>query len=95
MQRLKKVLYLVVELRLINLIPQLEKAIESAEDDLKLGMSIVFVALTAPLKQIAENAGCEGSVVVERVKNEKEGIGYDARNDQYVEMIAQGIVDPS
>ena len=77
---------------LVNLIPALEKAIESAADDHKLGMSIVLRALTAPLKQIAENAGREGSVVVERVKSEKQGTGYDARRDQYVDMIAQGIV---
>ena len=54
---------------LVNLIPNLEKAIESADQDLQLGMSIVLRSLTAPLKQIAENAGREGSVVVERVKS--------------------------
>jgi len=80
---------------LINLIPTLEKAIASAQEEFKLGMSIVLRALTAPLKQIAENAGREGSVVVERVKSEKPGIGYDARRDQYVDMIAKGIVDPA
>ena len=53
------------------------------------------MVLTAPLKQIAENAGREGSVVVERVKSEKQGTGYDARRDQYVDMISQGIVDPA
>ena len=80
---------------LVNLIPALEKAIETAADDLKLGMSIVLRSLTAPLKQIAENAGREGSVVVEKVKTEKQGTGYDARRDQYVDMISQGIVDPA
>ena len=60
---------------LVNLNSKFEKAIESADDDHKLGMSIVLRALTAPLKQIAENAGREGSVVVERVKSENTRYG--------------------
>ncbi len=80
---------------LINLIPSLETAISSADEDLKLGMNIVLRALTAPLKQIAENAGREGSVVVEQVKKEQAGTGYDARRDQFVDMFQQGIVDPA
>ena len=58
-------------------------------------MNIVLRALTAPLKQIAENAGREGSVVVEQVKKEQAGTGYDARRDQFVDMFQQGIVDPA
>ena len=80
---------------LVSLVANLESAIKTADDDLKLGMSIVLRSLTAPLRQIAENSGREGSVVVERVKTEKEGIGYDARRDQYVDMIGAGIVDPA
>jgi chaperonin GroEL len=80
---------------LVNLIPSLEKAIQTVDEDLKVGMNIVLRSLTAPLKQIAENAGREGSVVVERVKSEAAGVGYDARRDQYVDMIKQGIVDPA
>lgn len=80
---------------LVSLVANLESTIKTADDDLKLGMSIVLRSLTAPLRQIAENSGREGSVVVERVKTEKEGIGYDARRDQYVDMIGAGIVDPA
>ena len=57
-------------------------------------LSIVRRALEEPLRQIAENAGMEGSVVVERIKHEKKGIGFNAATDEYVDMVKAGIVDP-
>ena len=62
--------------------------------DENTGINIIKNVLSAPLKQIAQNAGKDGSVVVDKVLNEKEGIGYDAYNDKYVDMIAEGIIDP-
>ncbi|HPP84394.1 MAG TPA: TCP-1/cpn60 chaperonin family protein, partial [Bacillota bacterium] len=64
------------------------------EGDEKTGVKIVLRALEEPVRQIAENAGFEGSVIVERVKKEKAGIGFDAYNEKFVDMIAAGIVDP-
>ncbi|HHW08597.1 MAG TPA: chaperonin GroEL [Firmicutes bacterium] len=65
-----------------------------AEGDIKVGVQIVKKAMMEPLRQIAVNAGLEGSVVVERVKNEKPGIGLDALSEQFVNMVEAGIVDP-
>lgn len=77
---------------LVNIIPALKKM--KAEGDEAVGLKIVVRALEEPLRQIAENAGQEGSVVVERVKNEKKGIGYNALTDEYCDMLKAGIVDP-
>ena len=66
-----------------------------AEGDVKTGINIVRRAIEEPVRQIANNAGMEGSVVVDQVKNSKFGVGYDAYNDAYVDMIANGIVDPA
>jgi chaperonin GroEL len=77
---------------LINAIPVLEKL--ETEGDIKVGIKIIKKALEEPLKQIARNAGYEGSVVVERVKNEKPGIGFDALTETFTEMVKSGIVDP-
>jgi chaperonin GroEL len=77
---------------LINIIPALESVGET--DDEKVGVSIVKRALEEPLRQIAINAGLEGSVVVERVRNEKKGVGLDAMTEKYVDMVKAGIVDP-
>jgi chaperonin GroEL len=57
-------------------------------------VKIVRRALEEPLRQIAENAGYEGSVIVDRVKKEKPGIGFDAVSEQFVDMVKAGIVDP-
>jgi chaperonin GroEL len=80
---------------LINLIPSLEKAIEASEGDLKIGMKIVSKSLEIPLRKIAENSGEEPSVIVDRVKNSKFGIGFNARTGEITDMIAAGVVDPS
>jgi len=64
------------------------------EGDEKVGAMIIKQALYEPLRQIASNAGLEGSVVVERVKSEKPGIGLNALDETFVDMVAAGIVDP-
>jgi chaperonin GroEL len=79
---------------LINLIPTIEKEIEKAEGDIRVGMKIVRQALEMPLRKIASNSDLEPSVVVERLKNEKPGIGFNARTGQYVDMVQAGVVDP-
>ncbi|MGX8178261.1 chaperonin GroEL [Exiguobacterium sp. Helios] len=75
------------------------KAVESilavTTGDEATGVNIVLRALEAPLRQIAENAGQEGSVIVERLKHEAQGMGYNAATDEYVDMIETGIVDPA
>ncbi len=64
-------------------------------DEQLVGANIVRVAVSAPLKQIAENAGLEGGVVVEKVRELSPGHGLDASNGEYVDMIAKGIIDPA
>lgn len=58
-------------------------------------MKIVLKALEAPIRQIAENAGLEGSVIVEKIKHAETGVGYNAATDEWVNMIEAGIVDPT
>ncbi|GAB0330536.1 chaperonin GroEL [Staphylococcus pseudintermedius] len=70
------------------------QAIE-AEGDEATGVNIVLKALQAPVRQIAENAGLEGSVIVERMKNAEPSIGYNAATDEWVNMLEAGIVDPT
>ncbi|MFC4389351.1 chaperonin GroEL [Gracilibacillus marinus] len=65
------------------------------EGDEATGVSIVLRALEAPVRQIAENAGLEGSIIVERLKNEKVGVGFNAATGEWVNMIDSGIVDPT
>lgn len=78
---------------LISIIPALEKA--KAKGDEATGVNIVKHALAEPLRQIAANAGKEGSVAVDYVKKAKKGIGYDAENDEYGNMVERGIIDPA
>lgn len=66
-----------------------------AEGDVKTGINIVCHAVEAPIRQIASNAGMEGAIVAEKVKAAKVGIGYNAAEDKYEDMIAAGIVDPA
>ncbi len=63
--------------------------------DAKTGAKIIEKALEEPVRQIAANAGLEGSVIVEKIKNSEKGIGFDALNERYVNMIEAGIVDPT
>ena len=66
-----------------------------AKGDVKTGVNIVLKALEAPLRQIVENAGLEGSIIVEKLKNADEGIGYNAATEEWVNMLDAGIVDPT
>ncbi|WP_413627555.1 chaperonin GroEL [Fructilactobacillus vespulae] len=77
----------------INIIKDVA-AVEASGDE-KTGVEIVLRALEAPVKQIATNAGVDGSVVVDHLKKEKPGIGYNAADDKYEDMIAAGVVDPT
>ncbi|MFA4906336.1 MAG: chaperonin GroEL [Candidatus Margulisiibacteriota bacterium] len=80
---------------LVHILPALEKLEEKVTNpDEKIGMSIVRRSLEEPLKQIATNAGWEGSVVVDQVKKEKSGMGFDAQKFEYTDMFKAGIVDP-
>ncbi|MBO6134421.1 MAG: chaperonin GroEL [Lachnospiraceae bacterium] len=79
----------------IHAIPAVEKLVSSLDGDEKTGAKIVLKALSAPLHKIAENAGHDGSVVVEKVKSEKEGMGFDAYKEEYVDMVKSGIIDPA
>ncbi len=79
---------------LLRCIPALEELEKQLEGDEKLGVQIVKRALEEPLRQIAENAGLDGSVVVEKVKSLPETHGYDALEDRYGDMFELGIIDP-
>ena len=78
---------------LVNCIPAIDKA--NATGDIKTGINIVERALEEPLRQIANNAGLEGSVVVEKVKSLKKGHGLNAATFEYVDMVEAGIIDPA
>ena len=80
----------------VDAIPAVEKLVDGLEGDEKTGANIVAKALAEPMKQIAANAGIDGSVVLERVKSAgKTGYGFDAYKEEYCDMIASGIVDPT
>jgi chaperonin GroEL len=79
----------------IRCIPLLESLMDLMTGDKQTGIRIVAKALTAPLRQILENAGYEGQMIVAKVCSLQDNQGYDALNDQYVDMIAAGIVDPT
>jgi chaperonin GroEL len=82
----------------INILPDVKKLIDSssADPDEKTGIKIVLRALEEPVRQIAENAGFEGSVVIDKIKNSRKiGYGFDAYTEKYVDMIDSGIVDPT
>ena len=79
----------------VNAIPAVEKLVEELEGDEKTGARIIAKALEAPVRQIAANAGLDGSVVLENVKKSDQGVGFDAYKEEYVDMISAGIVDPA
>ena len=80
----------------VNAVPAVEKLVNEVEGDEKTGVRIIAAALTAPIRQIAANAGIDGSVVLEKIKESgKTGYGFDAYNEAYVDMISAGIVDPT
>ncbi|MGI6040107.1 MAG: chaperonin GroEL [Clostridiales bacterium] len=76
-------------------IPAIEKLVETLEGDEKTGASIIARGLQEPIRQIAINAGVDGSVVFEKIREAKPGTGFNALNETYVDMIEAGIVDPT
>ncbi|HOM71360.1 MAG TPA: TCP-1/cpn60 chaperonin family protein, partial [Armatimonadota bacterium] len=78
---------------LLNAISALDK-LKGTPDEM-IGVSIVRRALEEPARQIANNAGAEGSVVVEHIKSQKSGFGYNAATSEYVDMVKAGIIDPA
>ena len=79
----------------VNAIPEVEKLLSEVSEGEKIGVKIVIKALEEPIKQIATNAGLEGAVILDKVKASKEGIGFDANSEKYVDMKKEGIVDPT
>ncbi|MDY4171982.1 MAG: chaperonin GroEL [Evtepia sp.] len=80
----------------VNAIPEIEKLVDEVEGDEKTGVQIIARALTAPLRQIATNAGLDASVILEKVKSSEQiGYGFDAYKEVYCDMISSGIVDPT
>ena len=79
----------------VNAIPAVDAIIETATGDEKTGMMIVRKALEEPVKQIAKNAGLEGSVIVAKIKESEVGTGFNAYEEKYQNMIEAGIVDPT
>ncbi len=80
----------------VNAVPEVEKLIGEVEGDEKTGVQIIVKALQEPVRQIAANAGIDGSVVLEKIKTSgKVGYGFDAYNEVYCDMIGAGIVDPA
>jgi chaperonin GroEL len=81
---------------LVQAVNVLDKAdITGLSDDAKVGFKIVKRALEEPIRQIVENAGLDGAVVADKVKNEKKGTGYDAAKMEYTDMVKAGILDPA
>ncbi len=79
----------------VNVIPKVEKLLSQTTGDEKTGVAIVLKALEEPVRQIAENAGLEGSVILNKVKASPVGVGFDALKEEYVDMKKNGIVDPT
>ena len=79
----------------INVIPEVEKLLETLPEGEKIGAKIILKALEEPVKQIARNAGLEGAVILEKVKASKTGVGFDAAKEEYTDMKKAGIVDPT
>ena len=80
---------------LINIIPEVTKICETLKDDEKLGAEIVLKSLEEPLKQIALNAGLEPAIIINNIKKENKGIGFDFITEKYVNMKEVGIIDPT
>ncbi len=79
----------------VSIIPAVDKLVDSLDGEEKLGAKIIRRALEEPLRQIAINAGLEGSVIIQNVINSDFEVGFDALNEEYVDMIEAGIVDPT
>ena len=74
---------------------EVAKEVEKLEGDEKTGARVVLKALEAPLYHIAANAGLEGSVIINKVKESETGVGFDALKEEYVDMVKEGILDPA
>ena len=79
----------------INAMSEVEKVIEASEGDERTGARIVLRALEEPVRQIAANAGLEGSVIVDQIRKSDKGVGYNVLTESYVDMVKAGIVDPA
>ena len=80
----------------VNIIPAVEALLDSVEGDEKTGVKLIAKALVAPIRQIAANAGLDGSVILEKVRSSgKNGYGFDAYKEEYCDMVAAGIIDPA
>ena len=80
----------------VNVIPAVEALLNTVEGDEKTGVQIIAKALEAPIRQIAANAGLDGSVILEKVRTSgKNGYGFDAYKEEYCDMVASGIIDPA
>ena len=80
---------------LVSIIPEVHKYVETLSGDEKTGAAIIERALEEPIRQIAENAGLEGSVVVQKVRESEGDYGYNARKDVYENLREAGVVDPA
>ena len=80
---------------LINIIPAVKNIIDELKEEEKIGAKIVLRALEEPVRQIATNAGLEGAIILEKIKNSSQGIGFNAATEEYVDMKKAGIVDPT
>ncbi len=79
----------------VNVIPAVEALVNGVDGDEKTGVRIVAKALEAPIRQIAANAGLDGSVILEKVRSGEKGYGFDAYKEEYCDMVASGIIDPA
>jgi chaperonin GroEL len=77
----------------LSALPVLDKL--DVTGDEATGVDVVRKAVTEPLRWIANNAGKDGSVIIDTVRKSKKGVGYDAENDAFVDMVAKGIIDPT
>ena len=80
---------------LINVMPSVKNLIKESTGDEKTGMTIVYKALQSPIRQICKNAGLEGAVIIDKIKNSSSGVGFDVNSGKLVDMINAGIVDPT
>ena len=79
----------------VHVTQEIKSVVDALEGDEKTGGKIILKALEAPLFHISANAGLEGSVIINKVKESPVGVGYDAYNEEYVDMVEAGILDPA
>ena len=78
----------------VRCLPALLAFMDTLKDDEKTGARIIYRSLSSPLRQIAENAGKEGAIILQEVEKLKDNFGYDAREDAFIDMVKGGILDP-